>query len=304
MFDTHSHIQFKAYQDDRDDVIKKCLDKNMIINAIGTQFKTSQDAINLAEKHDHIYATVGLHPIQSYKVKVDEVVGDAVTDPERSRRKDTSFISIAEEFDIDTYRELAQHKKVVAIGETGLDRFHIPDDKTTEELMSEQIEVFMRHYQIAKELDLPLVIHVRDPKKNEDGSLPESTHKDMIRVLKNIKEPIKGVIHCFSGNWEQAQEYLALGLHLGFTGIVTYKPKKLDPQVQLDLLEVVDKIPLDRMLVETDAPYLAPQEYRGKRSEPWMVEEVLKFIAERRGMSFEELKSNTINNGKKLFNIK
>ncbi len=290
MFDTHSHIQFKAYQEDRDEVIKKCLDKNMIINAIGTQFKTSQDAIKLAEKHDNIYATVGLHPIQSYKVKVDE--------------EDTSFVSIAEEFDIDKYRELAQHKKVVAIGETGLDRFHIPDDKSTEELMSEQIEVFMRHHKIAKELDLPLVIHVRDPKKNEDGSLPESTHTDMIKTLKEIGEPIKGVIHCFSGNWEQAQEYLNLGLHLGFTGVVTYKPKKLDPQVQLDLLEVVDKIPLDRMLVETDSPYLAPQEFRGKRSEPWMVEEVLKFISERRGMSFEELEKVTEGNGKKLFNIK
>jgi len=290
MYDTHSHIQFKAYEDDRDEVIKKCKQKGMIMNAIGTQFKTSQDAIALAEKHDNIYATVGLHPIQSYKVKVDE--------------EDTSFMSIAEEFDIDRYLELAKHPKVVAIGETGLDRFHIPDDKTTEELMAEQIEVFMRHYTIAKQLDLPLVIHVRDPKKNDDGSLPASTHVDMIRVLKEIGEPIKGVIHCFSGNWSEAQEYLKLGLHLGFTGVVTYKPKQLDPQAQLDLLEVVDNIPLDRMLVETDAPFLAPQEYRGKRSEPWMVEEVLKFIAKRRGMSFEELEGVTQKNARILFNIK
>ena len=290
MYDSHSHIQFKAYQDDRDEVIKKCIDKNMTINVIGTQYKTSKDAIALAEKYDNFYATVGLHPIQTYSIPVKE--------------ENTSFVSIAEEFDVKKYTELAKHPKVIAIGETGLDRFHIPDNKTTQEIMSEQIEVFMRHHSIAKELDLPLVIHVRDPKKNDDGTLPASTHVDMIKVLQDIGEPINGVIHCFSGNWQEAQQYLALGLHLGFTGVVTYKPKKLDPQPQLDLLEVVDKMPLDRMLVETDSPYLAPQAYRGKRCEPWMVEEVISFIAERRGVSVGELDEVTEGNGKRLFNIK
>ena len=111
------------------------------------------------------------------------------------------------------------------------------------------------------------------------------------------------VIHCYTGNWHYAQKYLALGLNLGFTGVITFAPKKTDPQTQLDLLEVVKNIPEERMLVETDSPYLAPQAYRGKRCEPWMVEEVVKKIAEIKGLSLTEVEAITTQNAKNLFRI-
>lgn len=287
MYDTHCHIQFTAYDDDRDEVIARCNDKGMFLNVIGTQYNTSKKAIALAEKHDNIYATVGLHPIQTKRVKVTE--------------EDTSFTSIAEEFDVEKYKTLAQHDKVVAIGETGIDRFHIPKDRSADQVIAEQKEVFLRHYTIAEELNLPLVIHIRNPNKQPDGTLPGSAHEDMLSTLDTIDKKVRGVVHCFSGNWNEAKQYIDHGLHLGFTGIVTFPPKKTDPQAQEELLEVVDKIPLDRMLVETDAPYLAPQAHRGKRAEPWMVEEVIGFIAERRGISVEELEKITEENARRLF---
>jgi len=160
------------------------------------------------------------------------------------------------------------------------------------EVFVKQKEVFLLHYKLAQEMNLPLVIHVRD------------AHEELIEVLGELPKPIRGVAHCYTSDWENAQKYLDFGLYLGFTGIVTFPPKKTDPQSQLDLLEVVKNCPLDKMLVETDAPFLAPQKYRGKKCEPWMVEEVVKFIAEFRGIDEEEFKAQVLKNTKELFNIK
>ncbi len=114
---------------------------------------------------------------------------------------------------------------------------------------------------------------------------------------------INGVVHCYTSNWEYAEQYLALGLHIGFTGVITFPPKKTDLKAQEELLEVVKNTPLDKILIETDAPYLAPQKYRGKRCEPWMVEEVAKKIAEIKGKKVEEIIKITCSNAKKLFKI-
>ena len=234
----------------------------MVLNVVGTQKRTSQLAVRLAEQYDWMYASIGLHPIQEYKTKVVE--------------EHTEFMSRGEVFDEAYYDKLAASPKVIAIGETGLDRFHVPKNEKTEDVMETQKHIFLQHDRLARKYDLPLVIHVRD------------AHDDMIELLKvkvkNEKLKVRGVIHCYTGNWEQAKEYLDLGLHLGFTGVVTFPPKKTDPKPQHDLLEVLEKMPLDRMVVETDSPYLAPQAYRGKRAEPWMVEEVIKKIAEIRGL--------------------
>ncbi len=278
LIDTHCHIQFKAFNEDRKAVLKKCKENGLILNAVGTQKKTSKLAVELAEAESNVYATVGLHPIQEYVVKVKE--------------EDTSFTSRGEYFDFEYYDELARHPKVIAIGETGLDKYHIPKDKTQEEIFTKQKEVFLEHVKLAKKHDLPLVIHVRD------------AHEEMIEFLleiRNLKLEIKGVIHCFTGNWQQAQSYLEAGLYLGFTGVVTFPPKKTDPKPQEQLLEVIKNIPLDRILVETDAPYLAPQSYRGKRSEPWMTEDVVKFIARYRGLDVDKFREQTVKNTKQLF---
>ena len=123
----------------------------------------------------------------------------------------------------------------------------------------------------------------------------------MMSIIDELPKPIKGVIHCFTGNKQQAEFYVNAGLYLGFTGVITYKPKKLDPKPQEDLLEALAWVPKDRMLVETDSPFLAPQAYRGKRAEPWMVEECAKKVAEVKGMTVEDVEVVTTENGKKLF---
>jgi len=281
MFDSHCHIQFRGYKDDFEEVIKRCKEKDCAMIAVGTQKDTSKKAIEFAEKYENIYATVGLHPIHLFSTHVDE--------------EEASFLSREEEFDYEFYKELAQHPKVIGIGECGLDLFHIPENVDRDIVVKKQKEIFLEQVKLARELDLPVAIHVRD------------AYEEMLEVIANCRDSrsavptIRGVIHCYSSNWQNAQKFLDLGLYIGFTGIITFPPKKTDPQVQHDLLEVVEKIPLDRILIETDAPYLAPQAYRGKRCEPWMVEEVAKKIAEIRDLSFEEIIKITTENIQKLF---
>jgi len=272
LIDSHCHIQFNSFKDDYDEVIQRCVTKDVILNTVGTQKETSKKAVEFAEKYDNIYATIGLHPIHLFPTHVDE--------------EETSFISREEDFDEEYYGELAKSEKVIAVGECGIDLFHLPKDKSLEEVLEKQKEIFIKQADFAKKHDLPLVIHVRD------------AYEEMLQVL----EPeTKGVIHCYTGNWQNAQKFLDLGLYLGFTGIVTFPAKKTDPKPQEELLEVIKNCPLDRILIETDAPYLAPQKYRGERSEPWMVEEVAKKIAEIKGVSEEEVRKATVENAKKLF---
>ncbi len=274
MIDTHCHIQFNAYKDDYEAVIKRCQEKNIILNVVGSQRDTSRRAVEYAEKYPNMYATVGLHPIHLFKSHVDE--------------QEIKFEARGEEFDYEYYKNLAQNKKVIAVGECGLDLFHLPEGHDKEEVLKKQQEVFVAQYKLAQELNLPMVIHVRE------------AHEEMIELLNGLADKIRGVVHCYTGNWHYAQKYLVLGLNLGFTGVITFPPKK-DPQPQLDLLEVVRKIPPEKMLIETDSPYLAPQAYRGQRCEPWMVEEVAKKIAEIKGLSLAEVAAITTKNAKKLF---
>jgi TatD DNase family protein len=279
LIDSHCHIQFKVFEKDREEVISRSFEKDIIMNAVGTQKKTSQLAVQLAEKYDNIFATVGLHPIQEYVVKVEE--------------EDSSFTSRGEDFDFEYYSRLAENPKVIAIGETGLDKYHIPKDKTEEEIFRKQKNIFLQHVKLAQKHSLPLVIHVRD------------AHEEMLQVLQSLvtshQSPVTAVIHCFTGNWQQAEAYLKMGFYLGFTGVVTFPPKKTAPKPQEELLEVVKKVPTNKILVETDAPYLAPQAHRGKRSEPWMTEEVVKFIANYKQLDLNKFRLQTVSNTKKLF---
>jgi len=178
---------------------------------------------------------------------------------------------------------------VIAVGECGFELYHVPKDKTVEEVLAKQKEIFLAQYHFAQKHNLPLVIHVRD------------AHDQLIEVLKELPKPIRGVIHCFSGDWSVASKYLDFGLNLGFTGIITFPIKKTAPQIQEDLWEVVQKVPNDRFIVETDAPYLAPQKYRGKRCEPWMVEEVADKVAELKGLSIDEVKKLALENSLRVF---
>lgn len=275
LVDTHAHVQFQAYKEDRDEVIRRCLDKQIVLNIIGTQKDTSRMAVELAEKHETLFASIGTHPIHLHSTHVDE--------------EETSFQSREESFDWEYYEKLAQSKKVVGVGECGLDLFHLPKEISQEEVLKKQTEVFLAHVEFAHKHDLPLVIHCRD------------AHDQMIDVLKSLNRTIEGTVHCYTSHWEHAKQYLDLGLHLGFTGVITFPIKKTQPETQSRLLEVVQKMPMDRMLIETDAPYLAAQAYRGKRCEPWMVEEVVKQIALVRRISFEAAGSQVTDNAFGLF---
>ncbi|KKQ40599.1 MAG: Hydrolase, TatD family [Candidatus Magasanikbacteria bacterium GW2011_GWA2_37_8] len=280
IIDTHCHLQFNGYNEDREAVIKRCQEAGMICNTVGTQKDTSRLAVELAEKYDFIYATIGLHPIHTSSTEVDE--------------EETTFQSREEEFDEKYYNELAQSKKVIAVGECGLELFHIPEGANKEEVLEKQKKTFLQQINFANKHNLPMVIHVRD------------AHQETIEMLnleiKNLKLEIPtGVMHCYTSDWINAEQYLKLGFYLGFTGVITFPPKKLDPKPQLDLLEVVKNCPLDKILIETDSPYLAPQAYRGERAEPWMVVEVAKKIAEIRNLGLEEVVEITTNNAKKLF---
>lgn len=275
MIDTHAHAHFNAYKDDMDAVIRRSLDKGMLINLVGTQSDTSKRGIEVAEKYDGVYASVGLHPEHLFSKWVDE--------------EETSFQSREENFDYEYYKKIAQHPKVVGIGECGLDFYRIPEGMTKEQMLPKQTEVFKQHIRLSQELDLPLVVHCRE------------AHPEMLELLTSAGGSVRGTMHCYTSNWQNAEQYLALGLYIGFTGVITFPPLKSNPQAQHDLLEVVRKAPLDRILLETDCPYLSPIPYRGQRGEPWMVEATANKIAEIRGILRSTVLEATTKNAQTLF---
>jgi len=299
LIDTHCHIQFNSYKDDYEEVIKRCTEKGMILNCVGSQIDTSRRAVEYAEKYENIYATIGLHPVHLFSTEVDE--------------EETKFKTREEKFDYEEYKKLASHPKVIGIGECGLELYHLPENINKQEVLIKQKEGFLLQYKLAQELALPMVIHVREAYDEMVELLTviarRSTADEAISIKQGIATPrssevrndIQGVVHCYSGNWAQASKFLDLGLYLGFTGILTYPARKTNPKPTEDLVEVVKNCPLERILIETDAPYLAPQKYRGERCEPWMVEEVAIKIAEIKGISVEEVREQTVKNAFKLF---
>ena len=279
IIDTHSHVNFNAYKDDRDEVVRRTLAEGVWMINVGTKYETSKSAIELAEKNETgVYAAIGLHPIYAaaefQKIKTDPDEGE--------------FLVKEQDFDKERYKELAKSKKVVAIGEIGLDYYYRPKSATKlEEFKAKQKKVFVEELDLAKELNLPAIIHVR------------MAHDDVIEILENYQLPttnykLTGVIHCFTGTWEQAQKYMSLGFYLGINGII----------FKFNIDEVIRQTPLDKILVETDCPYLTPiAEGKDKRNEPIFVKHVIQKIAELKVISFGEVASATTANAKKLFKI-
>lgn len=267
LVDSHAHLNFKAYQDDLSEVIGRCQKENMKVINVGAAYDTSKKAIEIADKYDDMYVSLGLHPIHVYD----------------------------EEFDEEKFQALV-NDKVVAFGETGFDYFHLwqaleKHGKTVEDVKAKQEKVFRAHIKLAKQNNLPLIIHGRNGKEDN------TAYKDIYRVLKN-EVASKGVIHCYGGNIKEAKDFIDLGFHIGFTGIVTFEKKAEELQ------EIAKWIPMEKMLIETDSPYLAPVPHRGKQNEPSYVKHVAEKIAELRNMSYEEVVKITGNNAIKLFNLK
>lgn len=269
IIDSHAHVQFPAYDQDREAVVEHALEADIGMVNIGTQFQTSADAVALAARYPGgVWATVGFHP--------GHVSRDTYHDSWELRVKQQ------EVFDVEKFRKLASHPKVVAVGECGLDYYRIKNPESR--IMERQQEVFQQQIKLATEAKKPLVIHCRN------------AFPDLIQILDSCfkihdSRPA-GVVHFFSGSWAEAEKLLNLGFYLGFGGVITFAR---------DYDEVVKKAPLNRLLVETDAPYVAPVPYRGKRNEPAYIVEAVKKIAELRSMAVEEVAALTTENARRLF---
>lgn len=251
LIDTHSHIDMDDYED-LSSIISNAKSsgvENIIIPSVDrTSFAK---VISIASQHEGIYCALGIHPSEAQNAKED---------------------------DFEKIEELTKEKKVIAIGECGLDYYW---DKT---FVQEQKFVFEKQIQIALKHNLPLVVHDRE------------AHKDSFDMLMQVDRRVPVVMHCFSGSLEFAKECIKKGFYIALGGVVTFKNAK-------KAHEVAQHIPLEHLLLETDAPYLTPEPYRGKRNEPAYIKFVAEKIAEIRGASVEEIAQITTQNARKVFGI-
>lgn len=261
-FDIHSHFNLEAFDGDLDAVLKSHKEKSVGTICVGVDKETSLKAKELSDKHENIFACVGLHP-------------DNVTEEG--------------EFDFEYYKDIAMNQKVVAIGECGLDYFRIdPNDHVGKD---NQKQVFKDQINLALELNLPLMLHIRPSQGSHDAYIEVL---DILEEIKKTEPTLRGNSHFFVGTQEIADRFLAMDFTVSFTGVIT---------ITEDYDDVVRHVPLEMMMAETDAPFVAPKAQRGKRCEPWMVEEVYKRIADIKGISVEELQTIFAENRKRVFGI-
>ncbi len=254
LFDTHMHLNARQYSEDRKEVIERAISegvKQMVV--VGFDDETIPLAIEIAEEYDNIYAAVGWHPV------------DAIDYTEEK---------------LNWLEELSQHSKVVALGEMGLDYHWDTSPKDV------QKEVFKEQINLAKKVNLPIIIHNRE------------ASEDIKKILiEEHAEEVGGIMHCYSSPIEDLQTYIDMNFYISLAGPVTFKNA---PEVR----EVAKEIPLNRLLIETDSPYLTPHPYRGKRNEPARVKLIAEEIARLKGLSLEELAEITTKNAKEVFKLK
>ncbi len=262
IFDSHCHPQFPQYDADREEMIKRNLEKGVFMIAVGADLKTSAQAVKLAEKYERIWAAVGLHP--------DEITG---------------------QFRISDYELLLQNKKVVAVGEIGLDYYRTSEPEKQER----QKEVFRQFIELALKHDKALIIHARDAGKGSAGKI----HSDTLAIISSYLTPsnihLRGVAHSFTGSIPEAMGYIKLGFCIGLNGIITFS-EEYD--------ELVKTLPINKILLETDAPWLTPAPNRGKRNEPTGVIDVAKRIAHLHNAPLEIITNYTFKNTTSLFKIR
>ena len=260
--DSHCHLDGPRFDSDRDQVIARAREAgvtNMLAIGIGEGPGTLDCAVKLAEQHDFVYATVGIHPHEA---------------------------QLARDSDYDEMAQLATRPKVIAWGEIGLDYFYDHSPRET------QKAVFIRQMELARAAKLPIVIHCR-PSDNSDDAW-----EDCLNLIDQHWKPfgLGGILHCFTSKWPHAKRALDMGFMISFAGNVTF------PKAQ-QIRDSANEVPLDRMLIETDSPFLAPVPYRGKRNEPAYVKEVARQIGELRGLSAEEVGARTSRNFHNFFSL-
>jgi len=250
-FDSHAHYNTRRFQEDQAELLgaMEAHGIGLIMN-VGCDLTSSLQSIRLAEQYDFIYASVGSHPDDADKV-------DAAL--------------------VEMYRRLADHPKVMAIGEIGLDYYYEDVPRV------QQQEAFRLQMELARQLDLPVIIHQRD------------AYEDTLRIVDEFPT-VKGVFHCFSGSLEYAREVVKRGWCVGFTGVITFKNAR-------KAVEVAQWVPLDRLLIETDCPYMAPEPFRGRRCDSTMVPKMAEKIADLRGLPVEQIAKITRENAMRVFRI-
>ncbi len=279
LIDTHAHLNFNAFESDFNKVIQECLEKDIWMINIGSKYDNSKKAIEIAESYDKgVYATIGLHPI-NLETGLVKMKHDSSESGVQTKEK---------EFDYQKYKELTKSSKVVAIGETGLDYYWKPKTTRKKELFKQkQKDLFLKHLNLAKDLSLPVILHCR------------MAHQDLIKVLSENSEvrPRKAVAHSFVGTLEELKSYLDFGFHIGFNGIIF---KEIEG---INFEENIKRTPLEKILIETDCPYLSPPPFQDERNLPLHVEYVAKEIARIRNITFKEVAEITTQNAKELFKI-
>ena len=265
LFDSHCHLTDKKFDVDRESIINEAEKNGLFMITIGTSYEKSVKAIELANKYPkNIWATVGIHP--EYAKEVSENISELLNN-------------------------LIQNKKVVAIGEGGLDYAQILTLEDGKEIIEKQKKLFQIQLDLALKYDLPIIMHLRN--KNGEGNGCDA-YKDALNILDELPKMPRGVVHFFQGNLEQAQEFLKRGFYLGFDGYITF-----DSHYD----NIIKEIPLDRILIETDSPYVAPIPFRGKRNEPKFVEYVAEKIAGIKKGDIEYIKKVTYENVRTLFRV-
>ena len=252
LFDTHAHMDDRAFDDDRDALLADLPNQGIcLLMNPGCSLASSRNASRLAQSYDYIYAAVGSHPDVADEVN-EEVLAQ--------------------------YRQLcADNPKIKAIGEIGLD-YHYED--IPREI---QLKAFRAQMALAKELGMPVIVHERD------------AHEDGMKVVDEFPE-VTGVFHCYSGSAEMAKELVKRGWYIGFTGVLTFKNAR-------KAVEVAKAIPIDRIVLETDCPYMSPEPFRGKRNDPGKLYRMAEKLAQIRGLSLEEIHTITVENGKRLYRL-
>lgn len=274
--DIHSHVNFKAYDLDRDEVIARALENDTWIINVGTQIDTSKKAVEMAHKYDEgVYAIIGLHPIHT---------GASFHDEKEIGEGGQEFTSRGEVFSKDAYRELLKDPKVVGIGECGLDYF-----RCTEESIEKQKKAFIEQIELANEVGKPLMLHIRNNPEHKELN----AYADALEILKKYAK-VKGDVHFFAGGAEIAKAFVDFDFTLSFTGVITFTH---------DYDEVIKNTPLDMIMSETDAPYVTPVPHRGKRNEPVYVSEIVKKIAEIKGLHEKDVALALVMNAKRVWGI-
>ena len=266
-FDAHTHVNFVAYNDDREATIVRAKDAGVGMNVVGTQLDTSKAAVALAEQYDNVWATIGLHPVHTAK---------SYHDVKELGEGGKEFTSRGEIFDMAAYEALGKNPRVIAVGECGLDYYRV--EESTKDVQS---KAFIQQIELANTLGKPLMLHIRN------------AYDDALEILK-AHAKVRGDVHFFAGDWNIAKKFLDFGFTLSFTGVVTFTH---------DYDEVIRNTPLDMLLSETDAPYITPVPHRGKRNEPSYIPLIVNKIAEIRGEDVEAVTQRVFENACRVFGI-